>query len=40
LGNAHGHEIVFKENFTGRDGGFHRGIFIRRFRRFSQIKSF
>lgn len=39
LRNAHGHEIVFKENFTGRDGGLHRGIFIRRFRRFLQIKS-
>jgi hypothetical protein len=23
LGNAHGHEIVFKENFTGRDSGLH-----------------
>ena len=40
LGNAHGFEVVFKENFTGGDGGFHRGIFIRRFRRFSQISSF
>ena len=40
LGNAHGHEIVFEQNFTGCDGGFHRRVFIRRFRRFSQIKSF
>jgi hypothetical protein len=40
LRNAHWHEIVLKENFTGRDGGFHREVFIRRFRRFSQIKSF
>jgi len=40
LRNAHGNEIVLKENFTGCNGGFHRGIFIRRFRRFSQIKSF
>ena len=40
LRNAHGHEVVFEQNFTGRDGGFHMGIFIRRFRRFSQIKSF
>ena len=23
LGNAHGNEVVLKENFTGRDGGFH-----------------
>ena len=23
LGNAHGHEIVFEQNFTGCDGGFH-----------------
>jgi hypothetical protein len=23
LRNAHGHEIVLKENFTGLDGGFH-----------------
>jgi hypothetical protein len=23
LGNAHGNELVLKENFTGRDGGFH-----------------
>ena len=27
LGNAHGHEIVFEQNFTGCDGGFHRGNF-------------
>jgi hypothetical protein len=40
LGNAHGHEIFFKENFTGRDGGLHRRVYIHRFRRFSQIKSF
>lgn len=40
LRNAHGHEIVFKENFTGYDGGFHREIFIHRFRGFSQISSF
>ena len=40
LRNAHGHKIVLKENFTGRDGGLHRGIYIHRFRRFSQIKSF
>lgn len=40
LGNTHGHEIVFEQNFTERDGGFHRGIFIHRFRRFSQISSF
>ena len=32
LGNAHGHEIVFKENFTRCDGGFHGRIFIHRFR--------
>ncbi len=37
LGNAHWQEIVFKENFAELDGGFHRGIFIRRF---SQISSF
>ena len=30
-GNAHGHEIVFEQNFTVCDGGFHRGIFIHRF---------
>jgi hypothetical protein len=23
LGDAHGHEIVFKENFTGSDSGLH-----------------
>ena len=23
LGNVHGNEVVLKENFTGRDGGFH-----------------
>ena len=40
LENVHGNEVVLKENFTGRDGGLHRGIFIRRFRRFLQIKSF
>jgi len=39
LGDAHGDEIVFQKNFTARDGGFHRGIFIHRFRRFSQISS-
>ena len=27
LGNAHGHEIVFEQNFTGSDGGFRRGNF-------------
>ena len=27
LGNAHGHEIIFEQNFTGSDGGFHRGGF-------------
>ncbi len=40
LGNAHGHEVVFEQNFTGCDGGFHRGIYIHRFRGFSQISSF
>jgi hypothetical protein len=40
LRNAHGHEVVFEQNFTGCDGGFHRRVFIRRFRSFSQIKSF
>ena len=23
LGNAHGDEVVFQKNFTGRDGGLH-----------------
>jgi len=40
LRNAHGAEVVFEQNFTGCDGGFHRRIFIHRFRRFTQIKSF
>ena len=40
LGNAHGHEIVFEQNFTGRDSGFHKERFIHRFRRFTQISSF
>ena len=40
LRNAHGHEVVFEQNFTGSDSGFHRRVLIRRFRRFSQIKSF
>ena len=31
LGDAHGDEVVFEENFTGGDGEFHRGIFIHRF---------
>ena len=40
LGNAHGHEIVFEQNFTGCDCGFHKERFIHRFRRFTQISSF
>lgn len=40
LEEAHGHEIVFKENFTGCDSGFHKKRFIHRFRRFTQISSF
>lgn len=40
LRNAHWHEIVFKENFTGSDSGFHKERFIHRFRRFTQISSF
>ena len=40
LGNAHGHEIVFEQNFTGRDSGFHKKRSIHRFRRFTQISSF
>ena len=40
LRNAHWNEIVFKENFTRCDGGFHGRIFIHRFCRFSQISSF
>ena len=27
LRTAHGNEIVFEQNFTGSDGGFHRGGF-------------
>ena len=26
LGNAHGHEVVFEQNFPGSDSGFHLGI--------------
>jgi hypothetical protein len=33
-------KIADFEGYFGRDGGFHEGVFIRRFRRFSQIKSF
>jgi hypothetical protein len=40
LGNAHWHEIVFEQIFTGRDSGFHKERFIHRFRRFTQISSF
>jgi len=40
LGNAHGNGVVLKENFTGRDSGFHKERFIHRFRRFTQISSF
>ena len=40
LGNTHGHEIVFEQNFTEPDRGFHKERFIHRFRRFTQISSF
>lgn len=41
LGNAHGNEVVLKENFTGRDGGFHRRVFISTdFADFHRLKVF
>ena len=33
-------KIADFEGHFGRDGGFHTGVFIRRFRRLSRIKSF
>ena len=40
LGNAHGHEIVFEQNFTGCDGGFHREFLSTDFADFHRFQVF